>query len=153
MHHRNESSHRPGIHWTTAVPLDRIRKTGCGRKRCSRTHSSRSAKICREVHRSPVSILAPIPKYWLSSGGRDIGRYGKGNGAAPAGSGIRPGLGHSLWWSPSAQLLEGLGTRNAVTPDNAAAQKRAEPRGGKVWLRKVNFGYPVPVGTASDVDL
>ena len=32
--------------WTTAVQLDRIKKTGSGQKRCcSKTHSSRSAKI------------------------------------------------------------------------------------------------------------
>jgi len=67
--------------------LDRIKKTGSGQKRCSKTHSSRSAKIWRDVHRSPAAILAPSPKCRPISDGRDIGKYGKVNGASPAGSG------------------------------------------------------------------
>jgi len=70
--------------------LDRIKKTGSGRKRCSETHSSRSAKIRPDVHRSPAAIPAPSPKWWPSSlwnDGRDIGTYGNANGPAPAGSG------------------------------------------------------------------
>ena len=77
---------------TTAVRLDRIGKTGPGQKRCSKTHWSRSAKVRREVHRSPAAILAPSPKCWSRSDGgyMDIGRYGRANVAAPAGSGMRP---------------------------------------------------------------
>jgi hypothetical protein len=37
---------------TTAVPLVRIKKIGSGQKRCSKTDSSRSEKICSDAHRS-----------------------------------------------------------------------------------------------------
>ena len=75
---------------TTAVPLDQIKKTGSLQKHCSRMHLSRSAKICRNVHRSLAAILAPSSKCWPSSDGRDIGWSGKVNGAVPAGSGVQP---------------------------------------------------------------
>ena len=53
-------------------------------------HVSRSAQLRRNVHRSPAAVLAPSPKWWSSSDGRDIGKYGKVSGAAPVGPGIRP---------------------------------------------------------------
>ena len=50
------------------------------------------AEAMLKVQQSPSAILAPSLKCWLryDGGYLDIGRYGKANGAVPAGSGMRP---------------------------------------------------------------
>ncbi len=56
----------------------------------ARTGAEKVDRLMQQYRGRGLAVLAPSPKWWSSSDGRDIGKYGKVSGAAPVGPGIRP---------------------------------------------------------------